>query len=248
MNFIINILSWAEYIISILLGKGFGGARISLKFEVKNVMKFLSNEKLTIFDIGGNIGEYTEEILKKNINCRIFIFEPSKKNSDILKKKFRKNKNITVENIGIDSKNRVQKLYFDKLGSPLSSLTKRSFLGSDIKMKGFEKAKFVTINKYMQSNHINKIDLLKLDVEGHELECLKGAINFIKKINVIQFEFGGCNIDTRTYFRDFWLFLKKYNFDLYRISPLCLVKLDTYSERYENFLTSNFIAINKDIN
>ena len=247
MNFIINILDRVEYIILILLGKGFGGAKISLKFELKYAIKFLGKKNLTIFDIGGNIGEYTEEILKKKRSYKIFIFEASKKNSDILKKKFRKNKDITVENIGIDSKNRVQKLFYDRLGSPLASLTKRSFLGSKRKIKGFENAKFITIKKYMQSNHIYTIDLLKLDVEGHELECLKGAKNFIKKINVIQFEFGGCNIDTRTYFRDFWLFLKKYNFDLYRISPIGLIKLDTYSERYENFLTTNFIAVNKDI-
>lgn len=248
MFFFINLFDKLEYLISIFLGKGFGGAKISLKFEFKYVIKFLLKKKLIIFDVGGNIGEYTEEILKKKKIAKIFIFEPSKKNLYILKKKFRKNKDIIIENIGIDSKNRVQKLFYDKQGSPLASLTKRSFLGSEIKMKGFEYAKFVTIKKYTQSNNIDKIDFLKLDVEGHELECLKGAKNFIKKINVIQFEFGGSNIDTRTYFRDFWLFFKKYNFDLYRISPFCLVKLDSYSERCENFLTTNFIAVNKNTN
>ena len=54
----------------------------------------------------------------------------------------------------------------------------------------------------MKKNKFSKIDLLKLDVEGHELYLLS-AKKFISKISVIQFEFGGCNIDTRTYFRDF---------------------------------------------
>ena len=89
---------------------------------------------------------------------------------------------------------------------------------------------------------------MKLDVEGFELQCLQGAGKYINKIKVIQFEFGGCNIETRTFFRDFWCFFSKYNFDLYRISPFSLVKLDKYSENYENFLTTNFIAVNRKLN
>ena len=50
------------------------------------------------------------------------------------------------------------------------------------------------------------IDYIKIDVEGHELDALEGFGDLIKKVRLIQFEFGGCNIDTRTYFQDFWYY------------------------------------------
>ena len=250
MKLIINLLSKVEYLTSILQGKGFGAAKISLGIETEKALSFLSKSRtLTVFDVGANIGEYSKKILKINENCKIIIFEPSKRNSRILKKKFKNFLDkVKVENLGLNSKNGYFKLYYDKLGSPLASLSKRSFLGSNLKIKGFERVQFTTLKKYLARNKIRNIDLLKLDVEGFELQCLQGAGKYINKIKVIQFEFGGCNIETRTFFRDFWCFFSKYNFDLYRISPFSLVKLDKYSENYENFLTTNFIAVNRKLN
>lgn len=60
-------------------------------------------------------------------------------------------------------------------------------------------------------------------------------------IDFIQFEFGGCNIDSRTYFQDFYYFLKD-NYDIYRIVKNGLRKIDRYSETCEVFLNSNYIA------
>ena len=72
------------------------------------------------------------------------------------------------------------------------------------------------------------IDIFKLDIEGHEIDALKGVGEAINYIKIIQFEFGGCNIDTKTYFRDLWFFFKEKNFDLFRISPLGLIKIINY--------------------
>ena len=53
-----------------------------------------------------------------------------------------------------------------------------------------------------------EIDIMKLDVEGHELDVLEGSRKTINSIKLIQFEFGGCNIDSKTFFQDFYYFLK----------------------------------------
>ncbi|WP_445778772.1 hypothetical protein [Shewanella sp.] len=45
--------------------------------------------------------------------------------------------------------------------------------------------------------------MIKIDIEGHELSVLKVFGAAIEATKVIQFEFGDCNIDTRTYFQDF---------------------------------------------
>jgi methyltransferase, FkbM family len=136
MNFLINFLGKIEYLLSILQGKGFGAARISLFFESKKALGFFNgSKKITVFDVGGNIGEYSEKILSLNQNSQITIFEPSKKNAKKLKYKFKDSKKIKIENMGINSKNGYFKLYYDKMGSPLASLSKKSFLGSSKKLR-----------------------------------------------------------------------------------------------------------------
>ncbi|MFN8245330.1 MAG: hypothetical protein U0T56_02965 [Ferruginibacter sp.] len=85
-----------------------------------------------------------------------------------------------------------------------------------------------------------------MDVEGHELSCLKGASTMIKNgaIDFIQFEFGGCNIDSRTYLQDFWYLLHdQYNF--YRIVKDGLMPIEQYNERWEIFKNINFLLEKK---
>ena len=65
-----------------------------------------------------------------------------------------------------------------------------------------------------------------------------------KKIDFIQFEFGGCNIDSRTYFQDFFYHLQD-NYKIYRILEDNIYELQTYKETYEIFITVNYLAVIK---
>ena len=74
----------------------------------------------------------------------------------------------------------------------------------------------------------------------------KGFGKAIYSTNIIQFELGGTNIDSRTYFKDFWYFFKEHNYSLFRISPLGAEKILTYDESDEYFSIMNFIALKND--
>ncbi|MBU1864122.1 MAG: FkbM family methyltransferase, partial [Candidatus Omnitrophica bacterium] len=110
-----------------------------------------------------------------------------------------------------------------------------------------EKVSIDTIDNYCSENNIQQIDLLKIDVEGHELDVLTGAEKMFKScsIRIVSFEFGGCNIDTRTFMKDFFDFFTKKNMKIYRITPSgFLCPLPAYNELNEQFRTTNFIATN----
>jgi len=65
---------------------------------------------------------------------------------------------------------------------------------------------------------------------------------------MISFEFGGCNIDTRTFLRDFYYLLNEFGFLIYRITPSgYFYLLDNYSEKLELFRTTNFLGIRRDL-
>lgn len=90
-------------------------------------------------------------------------------------------------------------------------------------------------------------NLIKLDVEGHELDVLSGGKEILGKVEVVQFEFGGCNIDTKTYFQDFWYFFQALDFALFRVTPFGVRLIENYSEEDEYFRTTNFLAVSRRI-
>ena len=138
-------------------------------------------------------------------------------------------------------------LFSNESGSGLASLTKRKLDHLEIDFNIEEEIRLIQFKDYW-NEEINSefIDLFKIDVEGHELDVLKGIGEKISNIKLIQFEFGGCNIDTRTFFQDFWYFFNKNNFKIFRISPFGLIELSKYKEIYESFTTTNFLCLNKE--
>jgi hypothetical protein len=76
-----------------------------------------------------------------------------------------------------------------------------------IKFDFEERIQVNTLDEWVQNQStLVQPPILKLDVEGHELSVLTGGKEMLKKIQLVQFEFGGSNIDARTYFQDFWYF------------------------------------------
>lgn len=210
--------------------------------------KCLSNKSTIIFDVGANVGNYSQKIIEnfKNINFHLYSFEPSKETFFELKKHLRNIQNLRLYNIGFGEENGIKTLYYDKKKSGLASMYNRRLLHFGIKMKLQESIKVYTIDDFCKGNRIRRIDFLKLDAEGHELSILNGAKKMIKDnaIRFIQFEFGGCNIDSRTYFQDFFYLLKK-KYYIYRILKDDFYRIDSYKEIYELFLTTNFLAEHK---
>ena len=66
----------------------------------------------------------------------------------------------------------------------------------------------------------------------------------INKINFIQFEFGGCNISSRTFFKDFYEILSPY-FKINRILKDGLYPIKSYNEILECYLQQNYLATKK---
>jgi len=227
------------------LGKLGGGESIAL--EVKTAANFLTHllgeGDFVFFDVGANVGNYSFEFMKLFPNVKVVAFEPGKAAHETLQNRFSGKTKVILENSALGSSIGNAELFFDLEGSGLASLTKRNLDHIAVAFKKSEVINITTAENWIETNQMSP-SFVKIDVEGHELDVLKGFGNYLSGIPLIQFEFGGCNIDTQTFFKDFWILLSPH-FDLYRIAPHGAIRISNYSENEESFMTSNILAVNK---
>lgn len=224
------------------------GERYVLQLLERNIEK---EDSVVLFDVGANVGKYSRAVLEifAGKNIKIFAFEPSLPTFEALKTNVGEAKNVCFVNKGISDEDKELMLYTNEAKSGLSSVYQRDLEHVKIDFSVEELIKVTTIGGFCSKNNIDVIDYLKLDIEGHEIAGLEGAKEMLDngKIRMIQFEFGGCNIDSRTFFKDFYTLLNK-NYHLFRIVRDGLVPLPTYSEKLEVFQSCNYLAVSRHDN
>lgn len=227
----------------LLFWLGFGNPDIESNGE-KKVLEYIKSKsggEITVFDVGANVGEYSKALLKIMPQATVYLFEPQKKLYQELSKNFQ-----NTFNIGFSDRKEILPLYGNAQKHGLTSLYKRNLKHFNLSLEEQEVVNLTTIDSFCQEYQINKIHFLKIDVEGHELKVLQGAKRMLETVDFIQFEFGGCNIDSRTYFQDFWYLLSD-QYRIYRITSKGLEERHKYNESDEIFLTSNYLAEKKHL-
>jgi FkbM family methyltransferase len=234
-----------------MASKGYGwGKSVSNSGERRGLRKILRNitGSPVVFDVGANLGIYTKTVFEIRADSNLFVFEPAQKTFEKLSRNLNNGKyaqgKFKLFNCALGNETGMATLYSDKDLSELASLTKRNLSHVKMEMAMKEEVKIRTIDEIFSDEKLTKIDLLKLDVEGHELDVLRGAAGCFeqKKIDVVQFEFGASNIDTRTYFRDYFNFFKEKKFKIFVIGIGGISSIDKYNDIYEYFKTTNYFA------
>ena len=138
-------------------------------------------------DIGANIGLWSKDLSEyfNNTVC----FEPNKKCIECLEKNINKKKSV-IYNHALGSVNKQMDLYTPSYsgGSSFINNTKigKNEDGSKIYGKFSETtSKQKTIIKTLDSFNFQYVDFIKIDVQGFELEVLKGAHKTLKENNPI---------------------------------------------------------------
>lgn len=136
----------------------------------------LSQKCRVILDVGAHTGAYTLAALKSNPNAIVASFEPYFMNFARL--------NLNLRGNGFDTQNAFM-LAISSENSEVNFDVPQSydylFSGGKINNsanKGLI-VSAVRIDDFFSNSSIDKVDLIKLDVEGHEFSCMEGAKKII---------------------------------------------------------------------
>ena len=196
---------------------------IDKNYHHKRLIKFLKNYKIDlIIDIGSHKGEFIKNIIKYIHFKKAYTFEPQKEVFEILKNNLINDNRILHNNLGISDKVGKKKIIINKLTST-STMSKfdessyflklKNFLIKQKKIKQIYDVETTTVDDYFKGLNLQN-SLLKIDVEGHELNVLEGSKNTIKKIDFVLIENQFFDIYKDKNINECHNFLKNNQFDL----------------------------------
>ena len=181
------------------------GQRIAIqKYEEYESVLILRNvnKNSVVVDVGANIGYYT--LLLAKICKKVYAFEPDKRCFEILKKNIEENKlkNVVLFNLAVGDKNEKVEFIIDKEN-----------LGNSRIGDGDETILCDSLDNVLKKE---KIDLMKIDVQGYEEKVIEGAKNIISKYSPILFmEYNGGNLEflkkiyKNIFTIDYWFYILK---------------------------------------
>ncbi len=180
------------------------------------VLKYVKPGDVVI-DIGGNIGQTAlQAATKVTQKGKVISFEPYPDT-------YRKFKNNLSLNPTISNVELVDYGLGDKPGSfdmfqacNTNSGANRISPNSGNMLEGEEMIKVITLDSFIDSNRLNKIDLIKLDVEGFEMKVLRGAEETISNYRPVLFiEVDDANLQAQgDSARDIFDYCKNFHYDV----------------------------------
>lgn len=216
---------------------------------IRKISKTCNDDKVVVFDVGANIGEYAALANKYFSDAAIHCFELFPDNYELLKNNEAiSSKNVTLNCIGLsDSTREVEADFFPRDNRKGGIQSIEWDKKTNIEKKVI-KVKVVRGDEYVDRHQIGAINILKIDTEGHEFFVLKGFDKLLSAglIDVVQFEHGRAAIPTRTMLVDFYEYLTPLGYLLGRLHPggVALKPHDSFDDEYGS--TGNYVAIHKN--
>ncbi|HEY1793194.1 MAG TPA: FkbM family methyltransferase [Opitutaceae bacterium] len=174
----------------------------------------------TIVDVGANVGQTARYLRGFFRTATIHCFEPIPLTFQELKRRTANDANIQAHPVALSN----QSGSINMIASDFSETSAVTNLEGDFVSKVIAQ----TLDEFAMGNGISQIDLLKIDVEGHELAVLEGARKLLStgKVQAIYIEFGTDSTDIQhTHLSKIHSALEPYGFvfsgiyEAYRLQP-----------------------------
>lgn len=137
-----------------------------------------------VFDVGANCGATSVYLARHYSHAAIHSFEPGSEPRAILERNATHYSNITVHPIGLGAVDGVVPLYKGDGDSGMGSVFRRS-----VNCDESEPVQIRAGAEWAAERGIGRIDVLKVDVEGSEINVLEGLLGLLPTVQVLYLEY-----------------------------------------------------------
>lgn len=200
-----------------------------------------------IFDVGCNVGEWSQTAVRYFPAARIHCFELSEGTFKTLSVNL-KGPNFVLNNMGMGDKDAVVEYKDYGENSKVNTLLVDATY-HDRKIEFHIKRSTIRSgDSYCREKSIDQIDFLKIDVEGADHLVLEGFADLLQKkaVRVIQFEYGYTHGDARFLMRDFHRFFERHGYTVGRVQKGGIA-FEGWNYKQNDFRSGpNYVAIRSD--
>jgi FkbM family methyltransferase len=192
-------------------------------------------------DVGANVGEWTDVVLVANGGkAEVLLFEPNHGTFRELQQKFSAQSNVTPVEAAVSDFEGEAEFFAETGCGRTSSLSSVNARADALKRK----VRITTLDHEVTIRSLPRIDMLKIDAEGHDFYVLRGARQLLaeKRIDVVQFEYGHEWAATGATLAGAFNFLSGFGYKTYILRPDGLYDFNV-KRHGETFAYANFVAI-----
>ena len=206
--------------------------------------RLATKDDIVVIDCGANVGSWTIEARNHFPEATIHAFEPIPSTAATMRSIVGGDARVFVHDCALSDFPGMASMMLNDTDSTTASLTNRPTLPG---LRSVD-VTLLTGDQFLTQEGIDRIYLLKVDAEGHDLAVLRGFEHALEnhRIDTIQFEISGWNAVTRTWIGEFYDLLNGHGYEVGRITPGG-VDLLPYDPAIEDFSrTGNFTAVRRD--
>lgn len=186
-----------DYFLQAARGKRLGAGIIanilrnpSVSEDFVNLLCFLDpKNNIFLIDVGANVGDFTADFIECFPNTKAILFEPASTNYAFLEKRFKDNSSIKLVHCALSSECSERELWIGPKSTlhSLERYTEEANISYDMCYDSVERVQVQTLDQF-SLDLIGQTVVLKIDVQGHEVEMLKGSVSTLDSVDVCIIE------------------------------------------------------------
>lgn len=201
------------------------------------------------FDVGANVGDWTLALLAQQRRSKmpkitVHDFEPCESTRKLLIERIGREDpdgTVTIVPLGLSDVPGHHTFYVIGAGAGRNSLYPIG--GSTV-----QEVETVTLDEYCRSAAIDRIALLKIDTEGHDMLVIQGAKGMLtdRRVSVVQFEYNHLWVSARHYLKDVFDFAAPLGYHVAKITPAGIEPYGKWHPELETFREGNYILAREE--
>jgi FkbM family methyltransferase len=203
---------------------------------------------LVIFDVGANVGAWTWSILEEACargidDIQVHAFEPAPATFETLTGRIAQHpfsSSVSLVPRAVSAGSGTTEIFVVAKDAGTNSLYRDS-----VETQQSVTVEKVSVADYCTANRIRRVDLLKCDTEGHDMEVLKGARELFEgnRIVACQFEYNHRWIYARHYLKDVFDFASDLTYHVGKLTPRGIEIYEEWHPELDRFFEGNYVLI-----